>query len=129
MALNAKTSADVMKAIKEHDVKMVDFRFIDLPGISQNFAIPISAFEESMFEEGLGFDGSSIRGFQTIDQSDMLVMPDPTTAFIDPFYTDSTLVLTCNIQDPITGEKYSRDPRYIAIKAEEYLKSTGIADT
>ncbi len=129
MALNAKTSADVMKAIKEHDVKMIDFRFIDLPGISQNFAIPVSAFEEEMFEEGLGFDGSSIRGFQTIDQSDMLVMPDPTTAFIDPFYADTTIVLTCNIQDPITGEKYSRDPRNIAMKAEAYLKSTGIADT
>ena len=129
MALNCKTSADVMKAIKDNGVKMVDFRFIDVPGISQNFTIPISAFEEDMFTNGLGFDGSSIRGFQSIDQSDMLVMPDPTTAFLDPFYEDPTIVMTCNIKDPITGEMYSRDPRYIAIKAEEYLKSTGIADT
>lgn len=129
MALNAKTSADVMRAIKDHGLRFVNFRFIDLPGISQNFTIPASAFSEDMFDEGVGFDGSSIRGFQSIEQSDMLVMPDATTAFIDPFYADPTLVLICNIQDPITMEKYTRDPRYVAQKAEAYLKSTGIADT
>jgi len=129
MSINAKNASDVMKAIKDHQVKMVDFRFVDVPGIWQNFTIPVSAFEESMFEDGLGFDGSSIRGFQKIEQSDMLVMPDPITAFIDPFYEDATLVLTCNIKDPISGEMYTRDPRHIALKAEAYLKATGIADT
>jgi glutamine synthetase len=129
MPLNCESPADVMKAIKDNDVKMIDFRFIDLPGISQHFTIPAASFEEEMFEEGLGFDGSSVRGFQRIQESDMLVLPDATTAFIDPFFTTPTLVLTCNIKDPISGEPYSRDPRYIAQKAEDYLKSTGIADT
>ena len=129
MGLNSQNSTDVMNAIKEHGVQMIDFRFIDVPGISQNFTIPVNAFEEDMFEDGLGFDGSSVRGFQKIEQSDMLVMPDPSTAFIDPFYEEPTLVLTCNIKDPITGEMYTRDPRYIAMKAEQYLKDTGIADT
>ena len=129
MALNCQNSSDVMKAIKDNGIQMVSFRFIDVPGISQNFTIPTRAMEEDMFEDGLGFDGSSVRGFQAIEQSDMLVMPDPTTAFIDPFFEEPTLVMTCNIKDPITGEMYSRDPRYIAMKAEAYLRETGIADT
>jgi glutamine synthetase len=129
MALNCKTPADVMKAIKEHNIRFVDIRFIDVPGISQNFTVPVSQFEEDSFVNGLGFDGSSVRGFKSIDQSDMLVMPDPTTVFLDPFFADPTLVVICNVKDPITGEFYTRDPRNIAIKAEEYLKSTGIADT
>ena len=104
MALNCQSSGDVMKAIKDNGVQMVDFRFIDVPGISQNFTIPVSAFEEDMFEDGLGFDGSSVRGFQKIQQSDMLVMPIASSAFIDPFYEEPTLVLTCNIKDPISGE-------------------------
>jgi glutamine synthetase len=129
MALNCQNSGDVMKAIKDNGVQMVSFRFIDVPGITQNFTIPVRAMEEDMFDDGLGFDGSSVRGFQKIEQSDMLVMPDPSTAFIDPFFEEPTLVLTCNIKDPISGEMYTRDPRYIAMKAEDYLQSTGIADT
>jgi glutamine synthetase len=108
---------------------MVDLRFIDLPGIWQHFTIPVSQLKEDIFEEGLGFDGSSIRGWQAINESDMLVIPQAETAFIDPFMALPTLVLICNIQDPITGEDYTRDPRNIARKVVNYLKSTGIADT
>jgi glutamine synthetase len=128
MALNCQNSADVMKAIKDHKVTMINVRFIDVPGISQQFTVPASVFEEDAFTDGLGFDGSSIRGFQAINQSDMLVIPDPTTAFLDPFFSEPTLVLTCNVEDPITRERYDRDPRYIAQKAEAYLQSSGIAD-
>jgi glutamine synthetase len=114
---------------REKDVKMVDLRFIDMPGIWQHFTVPVSQLKEDIFEEGLGFDGSSIRGWQAINESDMLVIPQADTAFIDPFMQMPTLVLICNIQDPITGEDYSRDPRNIARKVVNYLKSTGIADT
>ena len=89
----------------------------------------VKEFSADAFEEGLGFDGSSIRGFQAIQESDMLLLPDPATAFLDPFAEAATLVLLCNVKDPVTGEDYTRDPRRIAIKAENYLKSTGIADT
>jgi glutamine synthetase len=102
---------------------------MDLLGIWQHFSVPTSELEESLFEDGLGFDGSSIRGWQAINNSDMLVVPDPTTAMMDPFMNDSTLSLLCNIVDPITKEKYSKDPRNVAQKAEAYLKSTGIGDT
>lgn len=129
MALECKTPKDVMKVIKEQNIQSIDFRFVDLPGISQHFSIPARTFEEAMFEEGLGFDGSSIRGFQRIQESDMLVLPDPTTAYVDPFYAVPTLVMTCNIKDPIGGHPYSRDPRYVAQKAEAYLRATGIADS
>jgi len=120
---------DVMALIKEHSVQAIDMRFVDLPGLWQHFTISAKEFAVDTFEEGLGFDGSSIRGFQEIQESDMLLMPDPATAFIDPFTAAPTLVLICNVKDPVTGEAYSRDPRYIAAKAESYLKSTGIADT
>ena len=120
---------DVMALIKEHSVQAIDMRFVDLPGLWQHFTISAKEFAVDAFEEGLGFDGSSIRGFQEIQESDMLLMPDPATAFIDPFTAAPTLVLICNVKDPVTGEAYSRDPRYIAAKAESYLKSTGIADT
>jgi len=123
------TPQDVLKMMEEHKVEMVDLRFMDFPGLMQHFAIPASKLEESLFEDGLGFDGSSIRGWQAIHESDMLVVPDPATAFIDPFYKAKTLVLQCDIADPITREPYSRCPRYITQKAENYLKSTGIADT
>jgi len=123
----AKTVADVLKMGK--DVKMVDVRFIDMPGTWQHFTIPVRRLDEELFAEGLPFDGSSIRGFQEIHESDMLLMPDPESAFIDPVADIPTLVITCDVYDPITLQPYERDPRYVARKAEAYVKSTGIADT
>ena len=123
------TPADVLAMAREHNARVADVRFVDLLGTWQHFTVPIEAMDEEAFAEGLGFDGSSIRGWKTIDQSDMLVMPDPTTAWIDPFLKEPTLVVNCNIADCITREDYSRDPRNIARRAEAYLKSTGIADT
>jgi glutamine synthetase len=123
----AKTVKDVIEMGK--NVKMVDIRFIDLPGTWQHFTIPVRRLDEDLFSEGLPFDGSSIRGFQEIHESDMLLLPDPESAFIDPVAEIPTLVLTCNVHDPITLQPYSRDPRYVAKKAEAYLKQTGIADT
>ena len=123
------TPNEVLKFAKEKGAKILDLRFKDFPGIWQHFSVPIHNLEESSFEEGFGFDGSSIRGWQAIHASDMLVLPDPTTAVMDPFFKEPTLVMICNILDPITKEKYSRDPRHIAQKAEAYLRSTGIADT
>ncbi|UFU04856.1 type I glutamate--ammonia ligase [Ruania halotolerans] len=114
---------------KEQDVKFVDVRFCDLPGVMQHFNIPVEAFNEDAFSDGLMFDGSSIRGFQAIHESDMKLIPDVTSAFIDPFRTQKTLVVNFSIVDPFTDEPYSRDPRNIAAKAEAYLASTGIADT
>src|SRR5947209_1850709 len=121
--------ADVMSLIKEKKVQAVDVRFVDLPGLWQHFTVSAKEFSADAFDEGLGFDGSSIRGFQEIQESDMLLMPDPASAFLDPFTAAPTLVLIANVKDPVTGEMYSRDPRNIAIKAEKYLQSTGIADT
>jgi glutamine synthetase len=113
----------------ENDVKIIDLRFTDLFGMWHHFSMPMMDFTEVLFEEGIGFDGSSIRGFQAINESDMLLTIDPNTMFLDPFAEHTTAVLLCDIEDPITRERYSRDPRYVAIKAEEYLKTTGIADT
>src|SRR6266516_4258044 len=121
--------ADVMALAQEHGVRMVDFKFTDLPGTWQHIGLSIHALDEEAFTEGLGFDGSSIRGFQEIQESDMVLVPDPTTALIDPFHEQKTLSLVCNVIDPITRALYSRDPRHVAHKAEEYLVSTGIADT
>ncbi|MHC4958108.1 MAG: type I glutamate--ammonia ligase [Planctomycetota bacterium] len=123
------TPADVLAMAREKNAVVVDIRFVDLLGTWQHFSLPIQALDEDVFEEGLGFDGSSIRGWKTIDQSDMLVLPDPTTAWIDPFLREPTLVVNCNIADCVTREDYSRDPRNVARRAEAYLKSTGIADT
>jgi len=123
------TPTEVLAFAAEKGARMVDLRFIDMPGTWQHFTIPISQFEEDVFTEGQGFDGSSIRGFQAIHESDMLLIPDANTAFIDPFMESPTLVLICNVAEPGTFKKYSRDPRYVAQKAEEYLKSSGIADT
>ena len=120
---------EVLALCREKDVKAIDLRFIDFPGLMQHFTIPVNKLTEDVFEEGLGFDGSSIRGWQAINESDMLVVPQPATAFIDPFCDLPTLAMICNIQDPITREDYSRDPRNVARKATAYLKSTGIADT
>ncbi|MBF0535940.1 MAG: type I glutamate--ammonia ligase [Nitrospirae bacterium] len=123
------TPKEVLELTKKNNVVMVNLLFVDFPGVWQNLSVPIGQLQESSFEEGFGFDGSSIRGWQAINASDMLLMPDATSAFIDPFRTHTTLNLICNILDPITKESYSRDPRYIAMKAVNYLKSTGIADT
>jgi len=129
MKEEAMTPKDVLKMAQENKVVMVNFKFLDFPGIWQHFAVPVDELTEAIFEEGLGFDGSSIRGWQAINTSDMLIIPDPATAFMDPFMEYPTLSLICNIVDPITKEFYSRDPRYIAQKAEAYLKSTGVGDT
>jgi len=123
------TPKEVMTLIREKEVKAIDLRFVDLPGTWQHFTIPPHHLEEPTFQDGVGFDGSSIRGWQAINESDMLVIPQPETAFIDPFFKETTLVLICSIQDPLTRQDYSRDPRYIARKAVNYMKSSGIADT
>jgi len=123
---------DAKKALelaKKNDVVMVDLRFTDWPGTWQHCSYPIGMIDEDVFEDGMGFDGSSIRGWQSINESDMLMVPDPSTAFIDPFFKHPTMVMYCDIRDPVTGESYSRDPRFIARKAENYLKQTGIGDT
>ncbi|MFO0813584.1 MAG: type I glutamate--ammonia ligase [Gemmatales bacterium] len=119
---------EVLALIKEKEIRAVDLRFMDFPGIWQHFTIPSEEMEESIFEEGLGFDGSSIRGWQAINESDMLVIPQAETAFVDPFTATPTLTIICNIQDPLTREDYSRDPRNIARKAVNYMKSLGLAD-
>ncbi|OHB66682.1 MAG: type I glutamate--ammonia ligase [Planctomycetes bacterium RBG_13_63_9] len=123
------TPKEVLALCREKDVKAVDMRFMDFPGLWQHFTIPVGALEEETFEDGLGFDGSSIRGWQAINESDMLVVPQPETASLDPFAELCTLSMICNIQDPITREDYSRDPRNVARKAVNYLRSTGIGDT
>jgi len=123
------TPKEVLAFAKEQGAKVVDIRFLDFPGVWQHFTVPMSELDESSFEDGFGFDGSSIRGWQPINASDMLVIPDPTTAKMDPFFEVPTLVVVGNIVDPITRESYTRDPRFIAQKAEAYLKSTGIGDT
>ena len=123
------TPKDVIALAKENEVRIVDIRYMDFIGTWQHFSVPIGELGESAFEDGFGFDGSSMRGWQQIDNSDMIVVPDPATAKIDPFFKVPTLVLIGDIHEPITMEAYSRDPRGIAKKAENYLKSTGIGDT
>ncbi|MFP4347705.1 MAG: type I glutamate--ammonia ligase [Thermodesulfobacteriota bacterium] len=123
------TPKEALDFAKENKAKVVDIRFMDFPGVWQHFSVPVGELSESLFEEGLGFDGSSIRGWQPINASDMLVVPDPATAKMDPFFDEPTLVVIGNIVDPVTLEPYTRDPRNVAKKAEAYLKSTGIGDT
>ncbi len=123
------TPSEVVALTKENNVKVVDLKFMDLPGMWQHFSIMVDELSEDLFTEGIGFDGSSIRGFQAINESDMLLFPDPATALIDPVCQIPTLSITCNIKDPITLENYTRDVRHIAQKAEAYLQATGIADT
>jgi glutamine synthetase len=123
------TPKQVLELAKEKKATYVDLKFMDFIGTWQHFSIPLYELSVEVFEEGLGFDGSSIRGWQAIHASDMLVMPDASTAVVDPFMAEPTLSLICNVVDPITKEPYSRDPRNIAMKAEKYLKSTGIGDT
>src|SRR3712207_9582141 len=117
---------EVLKFIKDEGVQFIDVRFCDLPGVMQHFTFPVSNFGARIFTDGLMFDGSSIRGFQAIHESDMLLLPDPSTAMLDPFRQHKTLNMTFFIHDPLTGEAYSRDPRNIAAKAEAYLTGTGL---
>ena len=123
------TADELLKYVRDEGVEIVDIRFCDLPGVMQHFTVPVSSFGPDVFEDGLMFDGSSIRGFQAIHESDMALFPDPTSAYLDPFRVDKTLCINFFIHDPLTGEAYSRDPRNIARKAEAYLKSSGIGDT
>jgi glutamine synthetase len=127
--MEERTPDELLQLISDEGVEIVDMRFCDLPGLMQHFSMPANYLDADAFEEGLGFDGSSIRGFQEIQESDMLLMPDPDTAVVDPFREHKTLNINCYVQDPVTGESYSRDPRYVTKKAQDYLVSTGIADT
>jgi glutamine synthetase len=124
----AKKPADVLRLAKDAGIQIVDLRFVDLPGVWQHFSFPVEELSEDLFTDGIGFDGSSIRGYQQIQESDMLLFPDPESAVVDPMLNIPTLSLICNVFDPITLEAYSRDPRYIAQKADRYLQSTGIAE-
>jgi len=126
-ALGAEDPAEVLARVKERGVRIVDLRFTDVPGVWQHASIPAGELDLKTFRRGVGFDGSSIRGFQAIEESDMLLRPDPRTAFLDPFCEVPTLVLVCDVVDPVTGEDYSRDPRGVARRAEEYLRRSGIA--
>ncbi len=125
----SKSIADVMQLVKDHDVKFIDFRFTDTRGKEQHVSVPLSHFDADKFEQGHAFDGSSIAGWKGIEASDMLLMPDANTAYLDPFYEESTLVLTCDVIEPSDGKGYDRDPRSLAKRAEAYLKSSGLGDT
>lgn len=127
--MNARNPQDVLALCRERGIQAVDLHFTDFLGRFQHLTIPVAKLSEEMFEEGLGFDGSSLRGWQSINESDMLILPQPETAWIDPLVETPTLALICNVQDPITGEDYSRDPRNVARKAANYLKNSGVADT
>ncbi len=120
---------EVLEFAKSNQVKQLDLRFSDIPGLQHHVSYPITELSEGSFQDGFGMDGSSIRGWAAINESDMLLIPDPSTAFIDPFYEIQTLVMLCDVQDPITRQNYNRDPRWIARKAELYMKNSGIGDT
>jgi glutamine synthetase len=124
-----RTPAEVLSMVKNEGVEFVDYRFCDLPGLMQHVSVPASQLTEDTFTDGHGFDGSSIRGFQEIQESDMILIPDANTATIDPFRARKTLIINCFVNDPVTMESYSRDPRYVASKAEAYLNASGIGDT
>ena len=119
---------DVMKMMNDNDCKFVDLRFTDTKGKEQHVSVPASAFEESKFEDGHPFDGSSIAGWKGIQASDMLLIPDPSTAVMDPFREEQTLLLTCDVIEPSDGKGYDRDPRSLALRAEAYMQSTGVGD-
>jgi glutamine synthetase len=125
----AMSAQDVLQMIKDREVKFVDFRFTDTRGKEQHVGVPAKYVGMEKFEDGHAFDGSSIAGWKGIQASDMLLMPDPTTAFLDPFMDENTLVITCDVIEPTDGKGYDRDPRSIAKRAEAYLKSSGIGDT
>ena len=122
------TPKEVLALIRQREVTTVDLRFMDFPGVWQHFAVPADTLTEESFEDGIGFDGSSVVGWRAINEADLLVVPQPETALIDPFTARPTLTMVCNIQDPITQQDYSRDPRNIARKAHSYMRSTGLAD-
>ena len=124
-----KTAKDVLKSIKDNDVKYVDLRFTDPRGKWQHVTFDVGMIDDDTFAEGLMFDGSSIAGWKAINESDMCLMPDPVTATIDPFFAETTLVITCDVLEPTTGEPYNRDPRGMAKKAEAMVKSMGVGDT
>jgi glutamine synthetase len=123
------SASDVLSMISEKDVKFVDYRFTDTHGKEQHVSVPSHTVDEGTFEDGKMFDGSSIAGWKGINESDMILMPDPSTAVMDPFSDENTLIIRCNILEPATGQGYERDPRSLAQRAEAYMKSTGIADT
>src|SRR6201996_513620 len=125
----AKTVADVMSMVKDSEIKFVDFRFTDTRGKEQHVTVPISAFSEEKFTGGHAFDGSSIAGWKGIEASDMLLMPDPNSANIDPFFEEPTLILSCDVVVPSDGKPYERDPRSLAKRAEAYMRSSGHGDT
>jgi len=127
--MKERTSAQVIEYARKQGAVVLDLKFLDFPGTWQHFSVPIGSLTPECFDEGFGFDGSSIRGWKSINESDMLVVPDPNTAFMDPFTSEKTLSIVGDIFDPITHERFSRDPRNVAIKAEKYLDSTGIADS
>lgn len=120
---------NVEKLIKDNQIEFVDLRFVDMRGVEQHVTFPVSIVEPSLFEEGKMFDGSSIAGWKGINESDMVLLPDPSSAYVDPFYADPTIVISCDILDPATMQAYGRCPRGIAKRAEAYLKSSGIAET
>ena len=124
-----KNSAEIFDFIRKNDVKLIDVRFTDLPGIQHHFNVPVESFDEAVFTDGLMFDGSSIRGFQSIHESDMKLLPVPESAFMDPFRDEKTLVIIFSVHNPHDNSPYSRDPRGVVAKAVDYLRSTGIADT
>src|SRR2546427_6018496 len=124
-----KNAKDVIALVREHGIQIIDLKFTDLPGLWQHFSIGLPELNDELFHEGIGFDGSSIRGFQEIHESDMLLQPEPATAFIDPMCETPTLSMICNVIDPILKGPYSRDPRYVARKAEQHLQRSGVAQT
>ena len=124
-----KTVAEVLDLIKSEEVAYIDVRFTDPKGKLQHVTLDVDLINEDWFEEGFMFDGSSIAGWKSIDQSDMKLLADPESAYVDPFFAEKTICVHCNVVEPDTGEPYSRDPRGTAVKAEQYLKSTGIGDT
>ncbi|MGA9067920.1 MAG: glutamine synthetase beta-grasp domain-containing protein, partial [Bryobacteraceae bacterium] len=123
------TPKEVLEFAKKNDAKQLDLRFTDIPSLQHHVSYPMSELDESSFEDGFGMDGSSIRGWAAIHESDMLLIPDPETALMDPFAETPTLVMIGDVQDPITKQRYERDPRWIARKAELYLNNSGVADT
>ena len=127
--MEERSPNEVLELVGAEEVEFVDLRFCDLPGVMQHVSIPANVLDEGQFEDGHAFDGSSVRGFQQIQESDMVLIPDPNTAYLDPFRRRKTLVMHCYVADPVTGERYSRDPRYVAQKAQEHLFATGVADT
>jgi len=129
MKFNCSTPKELLSEIKDLDIKIVDLRFTDMLGTTHHISIPIRFLDENLFTNGVGFDGSSVRGFQSIEKSDMTMVPDVTTGYIDPFYSEKTIAFYCNVVDPVTYESYSRDPRFVAMKAQKYLKSSGMGDT